>query len=328
MESTLSYSVAIRTLGKSGEKFRKELESLHCQTILAERIFVYIAQGYEAPNFTVGKEEYIPVKKGMVAQRVLSYGEIKSDCILMLDDDVELAPDSVERMLEALEKNGADCVGADTFANHKMSLKGKVYAALTNLVFPHLSDKWAFKIHSNGSFSYNNRPEKRFYLSQSCAGPASLWRKEAYEKLHLEDELWLDSFGFAYGEDALEFYKLYKNGFKLGILYGSGVKNLDAGSSSGVFRKSSQYMYTRTKASFEIWWRTCFRPGDKGALEQTVAAICFSIKTLWQLIIVGLASIFRLQPKMFWQYIKGLYGGWKFVHGDYFRSLRSYVLDS
>lgn len=328
MESTLNYSVAIRTLGKAGEKFRRELESLHAQTVPAERILVYIAQDYEKPDFVVGREEYVFVSKGMVAQRVLPYSEIKSDLILMLDDDVELAPDSAEKMLRIMEENGADCVGADTFASHDMGIGGKVYAALTNLVFPHLSGKWAFKIHSNGSFSYNNRPENRFYLSQSCAGPASLWRKDAYEKLHLEDEMWLDCLGFAYGDDTVESYKLYKNGFKLGILYGLGVKHLDAGTSSRAFHKSPQYMYTRTKAQFAIWWRICFCPGGKGAFLQAVAAISFAAKTLWQLIVVGSASLVCLKPKMVCQYVKGLHDGWKFVHSSYFRSIRNYVLES
>ena len=91
-----TYSIAIRTLGTAGEKFRKELESLCAQTVRPERVVVYIAEGYEGPKFTVGSEEYVWVPKGMMSQRVLPYDEITSDCILMLDDDVLLAPDSAE----------------------------------------------------------------------------------------------------------------------------------------------------------------------------------------------------------------------------------------
>ena len=54
--SLLSYSIAIRTLGTAGEKFRKDLESLCAQTVQPERVVVYIAEGYERPDFTVGKE--------------------------------------------------------------------------------------------------------------------------------------------------------------------------------------------------------------------------------------------------------------------------------
>ena len=92
----MTYSIAIRTLGTAGEKFRQELESIRAQTLLPDRVLVYIAEGYPRPGFTVGREEYIPVKKGMFTQRALPYDEVTSDCILLLDDDVLLLPGSTE----------------------------------------------------------------------------------------------------------------------------------------------------------------------------------------------------------------------------------------
>lgn len=156
------------------------------------------------------------MKKGMMSQRLRHYDQIESDCILMLDDDVSLQPESVAKMLAALEENEVDCVGADTFRTHEMPLSMKIYAALTNLVFPHRDDGWAFKIKTNGSFSYSRKPKTDFCLSQSCAGNAMLWRKNTYDKLHFDDELWLDELSFAYGDDMLESYKVYKNGYRLG----------------------------------------------------------------------------------------------------------------
>lgn len=288
---------------------------------------VYIAEGYERPDFTIGKEEYVWVKKGMVAQRVLPYDEIKSDCILMLDDDVKLTPDSAERMLKAMEANKMDCVGADTFKNQDLSVVAKVYAAVTNLVFPHYSNKWAFKIHRNGSFSYNNRPKKSFYLSQSCAGPAMMWRKSTYKKLHLEDELWLDSLGFAYGDDVTEVYKLHKNGYRLGILYDSGIENLDGATSSGSFRKSANRMYIRSKASFIIWWRTCYNLRYATPWNKGITAFCFLLKVAWFCPVMCVVAIVRRKPAIFTQYLKGLRDGWKYVHTEAYRSIRNYILE-
>ena len=82
-----SYSIAIRTLGTAGEKFRQELESIRQQTVQPERVVVYIAEGYSRPDLTGGNEEYVWVRKGMMAQRILPYDEIESPFILMLDDD-------------------------------------------------------------------------------------------------------------------------------------------------------------------------------------------------------------------------------------------------
>ena len=321
-----SYAIAIRTLGTSGDKFRKELKSICAQTVQPERVLVYIAEGYERPNFTVGTEEYVWVKKGMMAQRVLPYDEISSDCVLMLDDDVLLAPDSVEKLLKAIVENNTDCIGADVFQNHRMPLKTKVYAALTNLVFPHCSEKWAFKIHRNGSFSYNARPKNAFYWSQSSGGPAALWRKEAFLKLHPEDELWLEHLGFPYGEDALLFYKLHANHGRLGVIYDSGITNLDAQSSSGSFRKSPDYIYTRTKASLMTWWRMCYKTGKDTAASRFLAALAFGFKTLWLVPMMAVASLIKMDKRFISSYFKGLRDGWKDVHSPAFRSLPPYIL--
>ena len=315
----LSYSIAIRTLGTAGEKFRQELKSIRLQTVQPERVVIYIAEGYSRPDFTVGDEEYVWIRKGMMAQRILPYSEIKSPCILLLDDDVLLAPDSAERMLKALSENDADCVGADVFQNHKMGFGKKVFAAITNMVFPHWSRKWAFKIHRNGSFSYHNCPSKSFYWSQSCGGPAMMWRKDAYERIHLADEKWLDSLGFAYGDDALETYKLYQNGGRLGVLFDSGIQNLDAGSSSAAFRNSPERIYIRTKASFMIWWRSIYRNGKDTAWSRFLAAVAFGFKTIW------LIPAMCVSGKI-GSYFRGLRDGCKSVHTAEFQALPPYIL--
>lgn len=322
------YSIAIRTLGTSGEKFVRELESIKRQTVQPEKVIIYIAEGYQRPEYTIGQEEYVWVKKGMVAQRVLRYDEIDSPLVLLLDDDVELAEDSAERMIQAMDEHNLDCVAADTFKNQNLSVAQKIYAALTNLVFPHWSDTWAFKIHSNGSFSYNNRITKSLYLSQSAAGPAALWRKRVFVDLHLEDELWLDRFGFSYGDDGLIFNKLFKNGYRLGVLYTSGINNLDAKSSSSVFQRNPQKFYTRSMASLMIWHRTCYHLKGLSIYKKLWAALGFTVKTLWLFFVHVGASIYFQSPMVLYYYSKGIYDGIKVIHSKEYLQIPNYVLKS
>ena len=322
----MKYSVAIRTLGTSGEKFVRELESIKRQTVQPEKVIVYIADGYNRPDFTIGKEEYVWVKKGMMSQRILRYDEIDSPLLLLLDDDIELAPDSVEKLIVAMEENQLDCIAPDTFRNHKMPLSRKIYAGITNLVFPHYSDKWAFKIHGNGSFSYNNNVKKDVYLSQSAAGPASLWKKDVFLSLHLDDELWLERFGFPFGEDALTYNKLFKNGYRLGVHYNSGVKNLDGKSSSGAFQRNTRKFYVRSIASLLIWYRICFSPSNISIFKKIWAALSFSIKATWLLLVNILAAIRLMRPQVIYYYLKGLFDGIKLIHSKDFQSLHNYVV--
>ena len=313
----LTYSIAIRTLGTAGEKFRQELLSIAAQTVPPERVVVYIAEGYPRPVFSVGKEEYVWVRKGMVAQRALRYDEIKSDCILMLDDDVRLAPDSAAKLLEAVEEQGFDCVAADVFENHKMPFLTKLKAALVNWVFPHLGNKWAFKMHKTGSFFFN--------WSQNCGGPAMLWRKEALAKVHLEDELWMDSLGFPYSEDALLSYKLHVNGGKLGVLYDSGVKNLDAGSSSTAFKKSPDRLHLMAKATLMVWWRSVYRNGLDSLWTRLLSLLAFCPKVLWQCVGIFLYSLLHLSPRTALSYWSGLLDGIRSVRSEAFRSLSPFA---
>lgn len=319
------YSIAIRTLGTSGDKFVRELESIKRQTIQPEKVVIYIAEGYKRPEYTIGKEEYVWVKMGMMYQRVLPYDEIDTPLIMLLDDDVELADDSAEKMLAALVDHHLDCIAAVTFRNYLIPLSKKFYIAATNLVFPHWSDTWSVKIHSNGSFSYNNHITRDVYLSQSASGPASLWKKNVFHDLHLEDELWLEQFGFPFGEDVVMFNKLYKNGYRLGMHYNCGVKHLNAQSSSSGFQRNPKKFHTRSMASLMIWYRTCYNLNGLPFFKKVWAAISFTFKTLWLFLVHIGASVCLRSPKVLWYYSKGIYDGLKMIHSNEYSQIPNYI---
>ena len=319
----LTYSVAIRTLGTNPEVLRRELESIAGQTLLPEKVIVFIANGYVKPDYQVGKEEYVWVKKGMMAQRLLDYDEIDSDVILMMDDDVELASNSAERMLSAMEESNADCVAADTFKNQEMTVNQKLMAWVTNGVYSRCDDGWAFRISRNGSFSYNATPKVQFCLTESFAGPCWMVKKSALKDVRLKDELWLDKIGFPYGEDALEAYKFFINGYKCGVLYDSGVKNLDAKTSSGAYHQTERKFYTRSYGMLTTWWRMIYMNQDK----RWLSAFMFGLKAGWQLYLHILLGIVKINMRIPYNYIQGLREGWTFVHSDEYRAIPPYIID-
>lgn len=321
----MSYSVAIRTLGKS-RYLESELHEIFSQTVKPQKVLIFIAEGYPRPEFQIATEEYIFVKKGMMSQRLIPYEEMNSDYLLMLDDDISLQKDSVEQLLSAMEENDAHLVGADTFQNHKLPLIVKIKAALSNFVFPHFSQKWAFKIHKNGSFSYINSPKKNFYPSQSCAGNAMLWRKDTYDKLYMQDELWLDLLPFAYGDDMLESYKVFKNGFKSGVVFDSGIIHLDQKSASAGYQANPDKIKIRTMAQFSIWWRTCYKPGNNGFFSQRLAIISFSFKIVWLFKVCLILSLVKWNSFYIKNFLNGITEGWKFVNSDKFKSIPPYVV--
>ena len=321
----LTYSIVIRTLGTSGEMFREELLSIARQSVKPDKVLIYIAEGYAQPFDKIGEEEYVWVRKGMAAQRLLAYDDISSDVIFFLDDDVVLATDSAERMLEAMEEHAAECVAADTFRNHRMNAAQKLYAAVTNLVFPHRGSNWAFKVHANGSFSYCNNPREPFLLSQKFDGPAFMVRKNVYDALDYKSELWLDDLGFAFGDDWVISYKLYSNGYKMGVLYDAGCEHRSAATSSGQYRRSNTRFYTRTKAQFIIWWRTIYSPATS-KFKKVMAALSFAVKTVWLFGVFMLMSIVRFSPRFIMQFVRGTIDGWRYVHTSAFKGVSSFIV--
>jgi len=319
----LTYSIAIRTLAKNPEVLKRELESIVHQTLQPEKVVIYIAESHERPSFVVGKEVYVAVDKGMVAQRALPYEEIDSDLILMLDDDVELAEDSAERMLRAMEEYEVDCVAADTFKNQEMTRKEKMIAFITNGVYGRSDDGWAFRQCRNGSFSFNEKPNNNFCKTETFAGPCWMVKRNVLKKIHLEHELWLDQLGFAYGDDAVESYKFFLNGYQSGVLYDSGVRNLDAKTSSGDYHHTIQMYYTRSFGMFVTWWRMIYLSRDPKGLS----AISFVLKSLWQFNLHVLLGLIKLNLKIPYNYVKGLKDGWNYVHSETYKAIPPYVMD-
>ena len=248
------YSAVIRTLGKAGAKYQTLLDSLLSQSITPSRILVYIAEGYAIPKETCGKEEYIYVPKGMVAQRALMYKEVQTEYILLLDDDVFLPPNAVETLYRELVENCADVISPDVFHNARRPINTEIMMTLSGRIAVRRRDKrWGYKVMSNGGYSYNKHP-LAVMESQTNAGPCVLCKKSDFLAIHFEDELWLDDMRYALGDDQIMFYKMFLNGLKVLTSYDSGVVHLDAGTS--VLSEEKEQLLAFCDCRFKmIFWR-------------------------------------------------------------------------
>ena len=272
----MNYTAVIRTLGKAGGKYQTLLDSLCAQTVQPREIIVYIAEGYPLPMETCGRERYVAVKKGMVAQRALKYDEVDTDYILFLDDDVYLPEDGVERLFGELKKNNADVISPDVFPNNERHLLSEMMMTLSGRMSARRFDnKWGYKVMKTCGYSYNKNPEPGSYLSQTNAGPCFFCRKETFLKVRFEDELWLDKMSYPMGEDQIMFYKMYLIGLKVLTLYGSEIKHLDASStlaSSDKERKmvGADYFF-RT-----VFWDRFIQSPEHNAFRRLWNRICIN----------------------------------------------------
>lgn len=263
----MEYSVVIRTLGTAGEYYQKTLDSIKLQTIQPSAVLVYISKGYAIPKETIGIEQYIYVKKGMVAQRALAYDEVRTEYCLFLDDDVYLPPDAVEKMYNEMRQHNAQVISPCTFDNHKASVKSKLIRTLTGKEVCRFRDnKWAFKVLRTAGFSYNNNPTQPVYESQSNAGPCFFCRKADFLSVSLQDELWLDAAPYALPEDQVMYYKMYRKGLKVLTSFDTGIVHLDAGSTMGQNKERTlKLVYSEYRNKLIFWHRFIYLP-DKSLL--------------------------------------------------------------
>jgi glycosyltransferase involved in cell wall biosynthesis len=246
------YTVAIRTLGTAGEKYQRLLNSLVLQSHQPAEIIVYIAEGYALPKETCGRERYVYVKKGMVAQRALQYDEIKTEWILFLDDDVEIPKDGVANAFRLLSEHNADVIAPDTFEHTKIPVSVKLKMAVLLSAIPRFWSKTkGYTITIFGSYCYNPYRSVRIGCSTTNAGPAFLCRKQDFLNVHFENDLWLDKSPYAIPEDQVMFYKMHLNGLKILTQYHSGWLHLDAGTAtSGEKARKAAYSAARNHTIF------------------------------------------------------------------------------
>lgn len=316
MKNIFSYSVVIRTLGTAGEKYQKLLNSLIEQTVKPEKIIVYIAEGYPLPKETIGKEEYVYVKKGMVAQRALNYKEVESEYILFLDDDLFFPSDTVERMYYLLKENDADVISPDIFPNSKRTFVSELLMTLSGRMKARYDDNcWGYKVMRNSGYSYNKHPKKEVYFSQTNAGACFLCLKKDFLKIHFQEESWLDEVEYPLGEDQVMYYKMYLDGLKLLTWYNHSFVHLDGGGNLNR-NKKSKVIYSDFRFKTIFWHRFIYKP-DNSEIGRLWSTLCI----LYALLFTLLISLVKFDYSIFKQKYNAIKDAMNFIRSDEYKNL-------
>ena len=311
----MDYSAVVRTLGTAGEKYQKLLDSLVAQTIRPKQIIVYIAEGYPIPKETVGFERYVYVKKGMVAQRALPYDEVDTEYMLCLDDDLVMPDSFVEDMFRAMAEAGADVISPDVFPNHKRSFKQEVMMALSGrMIARRCDDSWGYKVLRNGGYSYRKHIQKSAYQSQTNAGACFLCRKTDFQKIHFEDEIWLDAATYPLGEDQVMYFKMHLLGLKVFTFYDSGIIHLDAGDNLNP-EKQMGLLYSDLRFKVVFWHRFLW------SVDNAWGKLLDSIAIAYYLLFTICISALKLQRDVLSVKYKAIKDSFRFLKSDEYKRI-------
>ncbi len=319
------YSIAIRTIGKAGEKYRKLLSSIDASVHRPRKVVVVLPEGYEPPEDRLGYEEFVYCPKSMIGQRLEALKHIDSEYTLFLDDDISFSPDFVDKLLEPLEEGKFDCSTGPLFSFFPASRAGKIAGTLTGSVSVSFFNRDMYvKILRSGGWSYHtfNTEEKRYYPTESFAWTCFMIRTQCLRDIDMEDEIpWLEKHGYAVGDDRVMAYKLVKRGYKACIVSNALYEHNDAKTST-----SSQEM-VNTKPSFcmgffhVLFWKRFILDLETGWLGKTADRICFAY---WLVSMFGyhcLKSVNKHNRSISKAFFRGVREGIRFMHTREFEDL-------
>ena len=240
------YSIVIRTLGNTGEKYLRMLKAINNQTVKPREIIVVIPYGFSLDH-SLGNERVVFSNKGMVTQRAVGIEEAKSDYMLVLDDDLDFPEDFAEQLYLHLVQNDLDCVLAFgdwktntespidacakiPFKQRAKSFARRVRCAYTGQAFysKRKSDYFDTITSTAGHRTYVNQEDK---LCQAGAFACFFVKSNKAKDVHFEDETWLEQGSistYAAYDDAVFFYKLFLQHGKIAYTRNTAFIHLDA----------------------------------------------------------------------------------------------------
>lgn len=292
-----SYSIAIRTLGRAGDKYRKLLKSITDSASQPEKIIVVLPEGYDPPEDQLGNETFVFCPKSMIGQRIEALRYIDSEYTLFLDDDIEFDSAFIEKLLEPLEQGLYDCSTGPLFSFFPASFAGKIAGTLTASVAVSVFHRDMYvKILRSGGWSYHtfNTQEKRYYPTESFAWTCFAIRTEVMRALQMEEEKrWLERFGYASGDDRVMAYKLVNCGYKACIVSNAVYIHNDGKTSTAANEVNTYkqkfcmyYMHT-------VFWNRFIQGKETKPIVRLQNWICFHY---WYFSMMGYCALKALRP--------------------------------
>lgn len=273
-----SYSVAIRTLGTAGEKYKKLLDSIDQQTIKPEKVVVVLPEGNKLPKEQLGYEQFQFSPKGMIVQRMEALKFVDSEYTLFCDDDVEFEADFSMKLIEAMERHGYSAAAGplveffppNTWKHGMASCLGGACVML------HGRDRYYTRILSTGGWSYNHSVDvshHKIYGAESLAWTCFMVKTDVLRQIKFNEELWLDKSGYAAFEDRVMFYKLLLNGARTCVVSDAHYIHNDGKTSTREIKLAP--IYSGAFNHYVFWHRFLYKQ-SKNAVDKLWKRVCIN----------------------------------------------------
>lgn len=334
MKEEKTYSVAIRTLGTGGEKYRATLDSIAAQTRQPQHIYVVIADGYALPPERLGTEEFVRTRKGMFHQRVhgllWAAEHCQSDYVLALDDDVAFPTDYAERCLDLASDLDADMLATDFETNPSLPQQSQAAPSLLSrltqrMLGNHDSDpSCPYAAHLTISAGGATAPREAgdTIRTQYAAGTALWVRNGLAPQMDYASEYWVEATRYAYPDDVVFGYKLWLNGGRLWHTHTLCHRHLDAGSATDAASREADVFYASGRNVLILWHRFLLTPAN-GMLAKARTFTAFWARTAVQITYELLRGLRHHSLRRCSALLGGLGDGLRYTRSEAYRKLPS-----
>ena len=215
----------------------------------------------------------------MVPQRLAALGCVNSDYILFCDDDVELIPQFMERLADALLHHGYSAAAGPLLSffppKGPVPFVGSIVGEAS--VMARGRKNTYVRILGTGGFSYNRSVDLQhhvIYNTESFAGTCFCASTAAMKAVHMYDEMWLEKHGFAAWEDRVMISKLIVNGYRACVVSDASYEHNDGKTS--VKKLRLEPIFARGFNHYLYWHRFLYKTAKSGGRRACLRfCICY-----------------------------------------------------
>jgi GT2 family glycosyltransferase len=293
---------------RDNEFVRRTLQSLQEQTILPEEIIIVIPADIEPWDTGIPGVRFIQAKRGMVTQRAAGIVAAKNKYLLLLDDDVVLARDTSELLLNAIYEQNAECIVPhwnETRSNMRivrvlLALFGISIAKKTGGVY----------YTAGGGFYYpEQKPTGAPWDTQGGAGAVIMVNSEfCIKNACLGDESLQEISVYALREDGAFILDIFRNGGRCMMI--GGVSFIHLGGTTKLDPSRLEMAFVAQIYNSYIFWKNYIKPQyTRSMYARLTTRLAFG----WYLTgVITMGVLNAVRSKTF-QPIRGIYKGMKFL---------------
>lgn len=296
------YSVAIRTV-RDNEYLRRCLKALEKQTVRPAEIILVIPDDVQPWDTCIDCVRFVHDKRGMVTQRAGGIRAANHRHLLLLDDDVVIAPNTAELLLTAMRERNAVCVIPYWAEGWPKGIFLRFFMSFWGIAIPRSNG--GIRYTAGGGYYYPAKEPTEPWVTEGGSGAILLVNRNfCLNQQCLGDVVFQDVSVYALREDGAFIFDIYQKGGLCLMIGGISFEHL--GGTTRLDPSRLEMSYRALIYNHYLFWRKYIYSQHNRSFSNRIKSRLSYYKYLAGSILLSLMSAcrsMRLQP------LRGLIAG-------------------